>query len=102
MLVSTSSKTAPKSRFRPKNKKAPDSRTIHGIKLYRCSNFKAWIQPSQCDVNRVLGQKALDTAFHKLQLINMASIETSESRIDCVDCPGVVERCRRESRGQAT
>ena len=93
-----SSKTAPKSRSRLKNKKAPDSRTIHGIELYRCSNFKAWIQPGQCDVNRALGQKALDTVCHKLELTNMGAIETSESRIDCVDCPGVVERCRRESK----
>ncbi len=94
-------KTAPKSRFRLKNKKAPVARTIHGIDLYHCSNFKAWIQPGQCDVNRALGQKALNTACHKLELTNMGSIETSESRVDCVSCPGVVERCRREN-GQAT
>ena len=90
-------KTAPKSRSRPKNKKAPFTRLLHGITLHYCSNFKAWIQPRLCEPNRALGRKALNAACHKLELTNMASIETSESRIDCVNCPGVVERCRREN-----
>ena len=90
-------KTAPKSRSRLKNKKAVLVRTIHGIELYYCSNFKAWIQPTMCEPNRVLGRKALNSACHKLELTNMGAIETSESRVDCVRCPGVVERCRREN-----
>lgn len=90
-------KTLPDSRSRPKNKRAVPHRLIHGVELYHCSNYHAWIQPSQCDRNKALGRKFLNSLSHKTAQANNGIIETCESRVDCLDCPGVVERCRREN-----
>ena len=74
------------------------TKRVHGLKLWRCSNFNAFILPGQCEKNRALAKRAMNGPSRRLEMMKGGLIETGENKLECLQCPGVVKRCMRERK----